>query len=75
MIFTKMRLDLSAFQLHIDNQIIERKTEARFLGVIMDDKLSWASHIKAIKTKMSRFIGVMYKLKWQLPITARLQIY
>ena len=75
MIFTKMRLDLSAFQLRIDNQIIERKTEARFLGVIMDDKLSWASHIKAIKTKMSRFIGVMYKLKWQLPITARLQIY
>ena len=75
MIFSKRRIDLSSLQVRIDNTPIERKTEARFLGVIVDEKLSWSSHIKAIKTKMSRFIGVMYKIKRQLPIKARLQIY
>ena len=75
MMFCKNRVDLSSLQVRIDNTPIARKTEARFLGVIVDEKLSWASHIKAIKTKMSRFIGVMYKIKRQLPIKARLQIF
>ena len=75
MIFSKRRLDLSSLQVRIDNTLIERKTQARFLGVIVDDKLNWASHIRAIKTKMSRFIGVMFKIKRKLPIKARLQIF
>ena len=54
---------------------IERKTEARFLGVIVDEKLNWSQHISAIKTKMTRYIGLMYKLKRYLPLSARLQIY
>ncbi len=75
MIFTRKRIDLSSLQVRIDNTPIKRKTEARFLGVIVDEKLSWSSHIKAVKSKMSRFIGVMYKIKRQLPIKARLQIF
>ena len=74
MVFSKKRIDLS-LNLRIDGRNIERKSEARFLGVIVDDKLSWATHIKAIRTKMSRFIGVMYKIKHKLPIKARLQIF
>ena len=75
MVFSKRRVDLSSLQVRIDNTPIERKTEARFLGVIVDDKLNWASHIRAVKTKMSRFIGVMFKIKRKLPIKARLQIF
>ena len=74
MVFSKKRIDLS-LNLRIDGRNIERKSEARFLGVIVDGKLSWATHIKAIRTKMSRFIGVMYKIKHKLPIKARLQIF
>ena len=75
MIFTKKRIDLSAFQIRIDNHIIERKSEAKFLGVIVDENLTWVKHINAVKMKMSRFIGILYKLKKQLPIQARLQIF
>ena len=75
MIFSKKRMDLSSLQIRIDNTNIERKTEARFLGVIVDENLTWSTHIKAVKTKMSRFIGVMYKIKRKLPIKARLQIF
>ena len=75
MVFSKRRVDLSSLQVKIDNTPIERKTEARFLGVIVDDKLKWASHIRAVKSKMSRFIGIMFKIKRKLPIKARLQIF
>ena len=54
---------------------IEQKTEARFLGIIIDENFTWAKHISAIRSKMSRYIGVMYKLKRFLPLKSRLQIY
>ena len=59
----------------LGNILIEHKTEARFLGVIIDDKLTWSSHIKALQAKMSRYIGIMYKLKSLLPLKTRIQIY
>ena len=59
----------------IDGTVIEQKTEARFLGVIIDDKLSWSAHINAVRRKMTRYTGIMYRLKNQLPVKVRLQIY
>ena len=41
----------------------------------MDDSLNWSKHINAVKSKMSRYIGIMYKIKKFLPLAARLQIY
>ena len=38
-------------------------------------KLISFRHISAMKMKMARYIGVMYKLKKYLPLEARLQIY
>ena len=75
MIFTRKRIDFSGFNLSIDNTVIERKTEARFLGVIVDEKLTWQKHITAVRIKMGRYLGVMYKLKHLLPIKARLNIF
>ena len=56
-------------------KVIERETETRFLGVIVDEKLTWSKHIQTLKSKMCRYIGIMYKIKNLLPIKARLQIY
>ena len=77
MIFSRRRLDPSQINqnVQIDGTVIERKAETRFLGVIVDEKLSWASHIKAIKMKMSRFIGILHKIKHKIPIKARVQVY
>ena len=41
----------------------------------MDNKLKWAQHIAAIRSKMSTFIGVMYKIKRRLPLQICLQIF
>ena len=76
MIFTRQRnIDFSSIDLHICNTKIELTTEARFLGVIVDDKLSWSHHISALRMKMSKYLGIMYKIKKYLPLQARIQIF
>ena len=44
MIFSKRR-NLSPIELKINNITIKRVNETKFLGVIIDDKLTWKSHI------------------------------
>ena len=51
MLFSKRRIESTFIQWRIDSTPFERKTEARFLGVIADEKLTWTSHIKAVKQK------------------------
>ena len=74
MIFSVRKIDYIG-DIIIGNTKIERKSESRFLGVIIDDKLCWAQHIKAMKAKMSRYVGIMYRIKSLLPTKARLQIF
>ncbi len=45
MIFTRQNINLSSIEVNIAGKDIERKTEARFLGVIIDEKLVWSHHI------------------------------
>ena len=74
MIFSRHKVSQNS-DLKINNFQIKRVQEARFLGVIIDEKLTWSAHIKAIKSKMSRYIGIMYKIKSKIPENIRLQIY
>ena len=41
----------------------------------MDDSINWSKDITAVKSKMSRYLGIMYKIKKFLHLAARLQIY
>ena len=76
MIFTRRKnLDISMFNPKISNTPIEHKTVTRFLGVLVDEKLSWSHHIAAVKSKMSRYIGIAYKLRHVIPLSARQKIF
>ena len=59
----------------INNVNIIRVHEAKFLGVILDEKLSWSHHIKALKGKMARYIGIMHRIRSHLPFQVRVQIF
>ena len=67
MTFTRQRLDLTSCELSIKKYKIERNSECHLLGVIMEDKLKWTQHIAAVRSKMSRYLGVMFKIKSRLP--------
>ena len=62
MVFSKRKQDGNV-SLTINGVAVERVFEFRFLGVIMDEKLSWKSLIKHVKTKVSKNIFVMNKVK------------
>ena len=74
MIFSRRKI-VTNFTVKMGNTIIERKSEAKFLGVIVDEKLNWTKHIKTVKSKMCRYVGIMYKIKNLLPLQARMQIF
>ena len=59
MVFSKGKQDGNII-LTIDGSAIERVVEFRFLGVIMDENLSWKSQIKYVKTQVSKNIFVMF---------------
>lgn len=61
--------------LTINNCIIDRITDCKFLGVWFNDKLSWTTQTEHIKSDLSRTIGIIYKTKDLLPTWLKVQIY
>ena len=47
----------------LDNVELSRVNKTKFLGVLIDENLTWKDHIDAISKRMSRNIGMINKLK------------
>ena len=62
-------------ELKINNFIIDRVTEFNFLGLIISSNMKWKKHIDHIALKVSKIIGIMYRLKFILPAYVLLTIY
>ena len=54
---------------------IERVAEFKFLGTVIDETLSWKSHLNFIRKKISRNIGIIKRSKRYLPEKVLLQMY
>ena len=74
MIFSRSRVETTR-NIFIGTTLIKRVHETKFLGVILDDRLNWSHHIKAVKAKMNRYVGIMYRIKNLLPLKSRIQIF
>ena len=49
--------------LKMDNIVIERGNVTKFLGVLIEENLSWKQHINNIRTKISKSIGILCKFR------------
>ena len=47
--------------LTINNNTIDRVKEVCFLGVILDENLTWKAHVSYIARKISKSIGIVYR--------------
>ena len=65
----------SNLTIKINNSIIHFSESVKYLGVIIDSKLSFASHIKYIESKLTRANGIIGRLKSTLPKDALLKLY
>ena len=57
------------------NVALECKEFVRYLGIIIDNNLSWKHHIDHVAIKMSRTVGLICKLRHFLPRHTLLTIY
>ena len=53
--------------LKINAEPIDWVTEFNFLGLTIDEQLSWSPHIQKISNKISRTLGIMNRLKRFMP--------
>ena len=75
MLFSNILTPLDIADVFMNNKKIEYASSTRFLGVTIDDKLKFNLHINAITKKISKNIGVLYKLKQYLPCETLLSVY
>ena len=53
--------------LELNGHTLERVSEFNFLGLLIDENLTWDSHIQKVSNKVSRILGVMNRLKNYIP--------
>ena len=47
----------------------------KYLGVILDSKMSWIQHIAYVKNKVSKGIGIMFKTRTYLDRRSLINLY
>ena len=66
MVFTN-RQRPQDISIKVKDSHITKVTESNFLGVIVDNKLRWDSHIKYIADKISKSSSIMRYLRYSFP--------
>ena len=68
----KMNHDIN---IKIGNEIIKRISKTNFLGLIIDDDLSWKHHIIKVISKTSKLCGIMVRARQYFPIRTLRTVY
>ncbi len=65
--FSKKKHNTPPTNIMIDNTLIHPVEHTKFLGVIIDQNLSWKHHISKITNQVSKNIGILRKLRSTFP--------
>ena len=72
---SRKRYDKCEIKIMLNGMVLEQVKCAKFLGVYIDEHLSWDNHIREVACKVSRNVGILRKLKFTLPQTCLLLLY
>ena len=64
-----------SFKLTLDGNVLDRTSYTKFLGVFLDDKLTWYQHINHIAAKVARGLGVIGRVRNMLPFSVLRTLY
>ena len=63
-------------KLFVNNQVIKRQSSIKFLGILLDENLSWKEHLKLTENKIAKKkTGLIYKAKPYLNKDSFLALY
>ena len=54
---------------------IQRENYVKFLGILLDANLSWKYHINELSKKLSRTVGIFYKIRHLVPLEVLKMLY
>ena len=69
------KVQLPETQIMFNGQPLDSVDDIRFLGVIIDHKLSWKKHVKTVTNKVRCSIGQLYNMSRVIPYKLRTTIY
>ena len=75
MIFHRKKAVMPNLKIQIDNQDIDQVYKTKFLGVVIDWKLTWKDHIALVTGKLSKSIGMISKARRYLNWKSLLTLY
>ena len=73
MVFAKRSKD--DVSLSINGVNIEKVSEFKFLGITLDENLTWKSHVSYVKKKLSKNIFILNKVKYVLDCKTMRMLY
>ena len=75
MVFDRGKEKNDQDSLYLNKILIERVKFTKFLGVIIDEKLTWTHHISYIKNKISKGFGIILRARKFFNKSALLKLY
>ena len=76
MLFSKRKNDHSSeINVKINNNDIQSVTEFNFLGLYLNSKLNWDTHVNIISKKISRAVGIIKKMQLLFPKRILISLY
>ena len=75
MLFTKHKHSFVVSEVILGNTVLTRVSVTKFLGVEIDDKLSWKYHICSVVKKLSQYTGILSKIIYKINSDTALLLY
>ena len=65
----------NALDIKIRETILTKVSTVKFLGVTLDENLTFNDHVTKVTTNISKSVGVMRRLNCQLPVNVMIKLY
>ena len=75
MIFSNIQYFETNEILSFGNVVIKRVTNLKYLGIIVDEMITWKDHVRALTIKVSPGTGILNRLKHFIPHKALKTLY
>ena len=73
-VFSKRR-HLTPLQVSMNNRSIDVVQHFNYLGIMLDENMSWKTHIAMVRNKLSRINGILHRLKYYFPHYSLITLY
>jgi len=74
--YPKRSINYSNFKTSINNKSLNRIDSVIYLGIYLDENLSWSTQIKHLSLQLTKYRGgMLYKLKDYVPISTLKMLY